>query len=513
MAILSQDVSAAIQRFRSRPPILLKLRSSTWFITLTVCVAVFTDVFLYAVIVPVIPFALESRVGLPESEVQHWVSILLAVYGAALLVAAPIFGVLADRIKSRQAPLLAGLVVLMGATVMFCFGQSLAVLVAARVLQGASAGVVWVVALALLSDTVGKEASAQALGFVAASYSGGTILAPFLGGLVYREGGYFEVFGMCFGVVGTDILLRLAIVEKHRARKWQDGIVEGTEGVELTSRPTTAEDAPEDQSKRNDEVVVSRPTQPRKGQPTFLVLIKSRRLQAAWVGTLVVSMTMTGLDATLPLFVNRMFGWDSLGAGLIFIALLIPHMFGPIIGRMVDKIGPRWIAAVGAILLLPFWVLFRLVDHDGIRQIILMVVLLLGIGVATALLVTSLMSEFSKVSRTQPTTEDSNPEIGLRRQRAETSEHFQRQKRLLHVVRHLQHQLGGRRPPRPTHGSRHRALSGMEDHDMVFRTDSRGLLTICCAFHGGADNDASESEPHALDQRRDCSMTLCPTLG
>ncbi|KPI42109.1 putative MFS-type transporter [Cyphellophora attinorum] len=397
MAVFSQDVSAAVQSFRSRPPILLRTRSSNWFITLAVCFAVFTDVFLYAVIVPVIPFALESRVGLAASEVQHWVSILLAVYGAALLVAAPIFGVLADRIRSRQAPLLAGLVVLLGATVMFCFGKSLTVLVVARVLQGASAGVVWVVALALLSDTVGKEASGQAMGFVAASYSAGTILAPFLGGIVYREGGYFEVFGMCFGVVGTDIVLRLAIIEKHRARKWQDGVVEGGPGFELAEDTNTTARVPDDQGKRADEMTVAPTVASRKGQPTFVVLIKSRRLQAAWVGTLVVSMTMTGLDATLPLFVNRMFGWDSLGAGLIFIALLIPHMFGPIIGRTVDKIGPRWIATFGAILLLPFWVLFRLVDHNSIRQIVLMVVLLLGIGVATALLVTSLMSEFSKV--------------------------------------------------------------------------------------------------------------------
>ena len=47
-------------------PILLKYRSSSLFIILTVCVAVFTDIFLYAVIVPVIPFALEVRVGVPS---------------------------------------------------------------------------------------------------------------------------------------------------------------------------------------------------------------------------------------------------------------------------------------------------------------------------------------------------------------------------------------------------------------------------------------------------------------
>ena len=38
-------------------------------------------------IVPVFPFALEERTGIEEDEVQRWVSVLMAVYGAGLLVA------------------------------------------------------------------------------------------------------------------------------------------------------------------------------------------------------------------------------------------------------------------------------------------------------------------------------------------------------------------------------------------------------------------------------------------
>lgn len=147
------------------------------------------DVFLYSVIVPVIPFAIESRVGIQSSDVGRWVSVLLGVYGGALLLAAPVSGVVADKwLRSRQVPLLGGLCILLGSTVMFCLGRSIAVLVVARLLQGASAGVVWTIALALLSDTVGQNQSGRALGFVAASYSVGTLIAPMLGGIVYREG-------------------------------------------------------------------------------------------------------------------------------------------------------------------------------------------------------------------------------------------------------------------------------------------------------------------------------------
>lgn len=44
------------------------------------------DIFLYAVIVPIMPFSLETQVGLEADRVQYWVSISLAVYGAALLI-------------------------------------------------------------------------------------------------------------------------------------------------------------------------------------------------------------------------------------------------------------------------------------------------------------------------------------------------------------------------------------------------------------------------------------------
>lgn len=104
----------------SSPPYLLSVRSSKTFILVTICIAVFTDVFLYGIIVPVIPFTLASRASVPQSSVQSYVSILLAVYGAALLVASPLAGWYADKSSSRRLPLLIGLLALAGATIMLC---------------------------------------------------------------------------------------------------------------------------------------------------------------------------------------------------------------------------------------------------------------------------------------------------------------------------------------------------------------------------------------------------------
>lgn len=171
----------------TKPPIFLDVRSSKWFIVFTVSMATFTDIFLYGIIVPVLPFAMTSRAGVAQDKVQTWISILLAVYGAALLVASPICGWYADRSSSRRLSLLAGLVMLGGSTVLLTVGSSIGVFVAGRVLQGFSAAVVWVVGLALLSDTVDSKELGLYMGYVGISLSMAILLAPLLGGIVYEK--------------------------------------------------------------------------------------------------------------------------------------------------------------------------------------------------------------------------------------------------------------------------------------------------------------------------------------
>ena len=129
----------------SKAPLFLSIRSSNAFIISTISMAVFTDIFLYSLVVPVLPFALTGRAGVNEEDVQRWTSIFLSVYGAALAVGSPIFGWFADRSSSRRVPLLLGLVALGGATAMLCAGSSLPVLIIGRAFQGLSAAVVWTV--------------------------------------------------------------------------------------------------------------------------------------------------------------------------------------------------------------------------------------------------------------------------------------------------------------------------------------------------------------------------------
>ncbi len=350
-----------------------------------------------------LPFALQDRVHISREHTQHWVSVLLSVYAAGLLFFAPICGILADWTTHRRGPFLAGLILLTGATLMLCFGKTIPVLVVGRVLQGISAAVVWVVALALMADTVSEKESGQAIGYVSVATSLGVLVGPLIGGIVYERSGYYAVFGVTFAVIGFDILLRLALIEKKIAARWLEPELATIEPTPTTPMQPEIElgDLKESSTvlEKNEASAVSESpkTQVKRKLPSMLTLLKSRRIMVAFWGNLVGAMTFTAVDTTLPLYVNQTFGWGSLGAGLAFLALIVPGFAGPWIGHLTDKHGPRWIAASGLLLSVPFWVLLRLVDHDTVGQIVLMCALLVLLGAATCLLLTPLMAEFSKV--------------------------------------------------------------------------------------------------------------------
>lgn len=146
----------------------LQWRSNTLFIVSTVGIGLFTDLFLYGLIVPVLPSILQDRVGVPDDQIQSNTSGLLAAYAAASFITSPIAGIMADRISTRQAPFLLGLTALLFATVLLFIGTTIPVLAVARVLQGVSAAFVWTIGLALCLETVGPENLGKTIGSVCA---------------------------------------------------------------------------------------------------------------------------------------------------------------------------------------------------------------------------------------------------------------------------------------------------------------------------------------------------------
>jgi MFS family permease len=118
------------------------------------------------------------------------------VYGGSSLFFSLLAGYWADKMDTRRWPFLTGLLLLVGSTVMLCLARSVTVMVIARILQGASAAVVWAVAITVMTDRISTKGLGQAMGYVTLGRSVAIVIGPLLGGVVYARAGYYAVYAM-----------------------------------------------------------------------------------------------------------------------------------------------------------------------------------------------------------------------------------------------------------------------------------------------------------------------------
>lgn len=280
------------------------------------------------------------------------------------------------------------------ATAIFGLAKSVYVLALSRFLQGLSAAIVWTVGLALLVDTVGQEDVGQWMGYVLTSVNAGILVAPLAGGLLYDSLGYLSLFVVMVGLIAVDIFLRLIMMEKKTAVKRRDPGVytHRSDGLPRLhdyryQEPNLAWSSIEhgEKSSRSD-IESLAPLSNLKGQsllfhpathaPPLITLLKSPRILAALYGKWVEATIVIGFDSALPIFVNQTFGWDSRGAGFIFLTTALPSLSAPFIGMLSDKCGARWVSAIGFMICTPASTLLLLVTDKTITHIVLFCALL-----------------------------------------------------------------------------------------------------------------------------------------
>ena len=329
-----------------------------------------------------------------------------------------ICGWIADRTSNRSGPYYFGLLLLFGSTLVCGIAPAAWALVMARACQGVSSAIVYTVGLAVLVDTVGREDIGQWMGAALSSASLGLILSPLLGGIIYARAGYVAVFAMSMALIAIDFVMRLIMIEKKTEAKYMADrrlaiggqerygtfVNETPHGVNGNGRTHGSPDRHEpelpneliSESQQNlhesiDDAIVllhkvlanghAESGHRRQSQvPTIIRLLSMPRILAAIYGVFVNIATLAAFDGVLPLFVDSMFGWKSLESGFIFLCLAVPAMSAPLVGRLCDKFGPRWITVAGCVLTAPFVILLRLVDHDSMEQKILLFALLTMCG-------------------------------------------------------------------------------------------------------------------------------------
>nr|AVY05509.1 MFS membrane transportor [Nodulisporium sp.] len=377
----------------------LDWRSRKSFIVSTVGVALFTDLFLYGLVVPALPFILADRFDLSPDQIQGHVSNLLTAYAGASVAASPIAGVITDRLGSRRVPFLVGVASLFGATLLLLVGRTIPVLLVARVLQGISAAIVWATGMALLLETVGPENLGKSIGTIFGFITFGTLAAPITGGILYEKGGNAALFGVALSLLAIDFIMRLLVIEVKAARRYQPPVESTTDVGDTPPNDSqrriateeqdhgVCESSPllQDQNKAEDPYKLPSSLPRIVHAIPILSCLRNPRLIAALLIALAQGVLVGSIDATVPMVSQENYGFTSLQAGLMFLPIGIANLiFGPILGWCVDRFGTKRIAVLVYAYLVPVLISFRLARPGGIAAIAgyASLLALAGIGLA-----------------------------------------------------------------------------------------------------------------------------------
>ncbi|EJF58463.1 MFS general substrate transporter [Dichomitus squalens LYAD-421 SS1] len=369
---------------RKRPPWALHWRSSMWFITLAVGIGVTTDILVYSMIVPVLPFRLQD---LGYADVSGLVGWLLFAYSAAIVISTPFIAYLSERFKNRRVPLLCGLVALIGSQIMLMEAPTYWVMALARVLQGISGSVIWVVGLALVCDTVPEAVVGKQLGFVMIGMSLGFLVGPPVAGALDNRFGFRGPF--IFGVIVTSIefIWRLLIIERKDAVQWDaslGSLVESSNAArervvaygattEARKSEERTSEVPTQTVSENGAVVAEAASRVCAALPAatdvefqaqlsilglLLTLIKSSRAMAPVLLTLAYGVVMTSQEPALPLYLHSAYSFGVSKVGLIYIAAVVPSFISsPLAGWYADHSGTVTSTLICLLCSLPFWIL------------------------------------------------------------------------------------------------------------------------------------------------------------
>ena len=145
-------------------------------------VTAFVDTVGMAMIIPLLPYY-ATNLGANATAVGA----LISSFAVAQLLSAPLWGRLSDRVGRRPA-IIAGLLLSGVAYLVLAAADSLALLLASRIIQGVGGGTIGVVQ-AQASDLSPPESRTKTLGWLSATTSASAVLGPVLGSAMIAYGG------------------------------------------------------------------------------------------------------------------------------------------------------------------------------------------------------------------------------------------------------------------------------------------------------------------------------------
>ncbi|MGY1670492.1 MFS transporter [Geodermatophilus sp. SYSU D00710] len=348
--------------------------------------------FLDAAVVNVAVPAIEADLRASVSGVQ-WVVAGYLLTAAALLLPA---GALIDALGRRRA-LLAGLVVMLVASVLCAVAPTTGTLVAARLVQGAGAALVVPSALALLNGTLLVADRARGIGVWAGLATLGMTLGPYAGGWLVDTTSWRYLFLLNVPLVLAAVWVLRHVPGTGGARRPLSLDVAGAVlsvagfgGVvfALMAGPVAGWLSPRVLLTGIGGVLCLAalvPVERRQRSPMLrLSLFTSRQFDAINVATVLLYGALAAAAYLLVLQVQLQLGYSAAEAG----AVLVPEaavflVLSPVVGGLVGRVGPRRLMVAGILVIAGSFLVLSTVDAgDRWVEGLLPGALLWGVGLA-----------------------------------------------------------------------------------------------------------------------------------
>ncbi|KAG0360979.1 major facilitator superfamily domain-containing protein [Gamsiella multidivaricata] len=352
-----------------KKPFLYWLRTSKHFITITILLALFTDMVTYGIIIPIMPSIIADMHG--DSTLT---GVLVAVYAAGIMSASPIFGVLSDKMASRRLPMMIGLSGMLIATIIFMFAKVYWLLVIARFFQGVSGGAVWTLGLALMTDSFPANEMGVQMGKSLIGHTMGLLGGPPIGGLLHDAFGARAPFYFCIAFAALVIFLLSILIE-----------VRADEVLEIRRYECEI---------RERDIANGIPVEEAR-HTSLWKLITTKRMIAAVAVTTLEAFDLSSLEPTLPYYLRDRFSMTEGQIGLVFIAFTMPTICSPLAGWFSDRYGAKYLCS-SAVFICGCFMLILSIEGKPLWAIILT---LIGIGLSTSSFIAPILGEISAVVR------------------------------------------------------------------------------------------------------------------
>lgn len=345
-----------------------------YLILLTVCVGTILTTYVSSCVNIALPNIMAALNFNMDSIV--WVSLsYMLPYGSIL----PLTGKLGDEYGAKNV-YITGLILFTISSTLCGIANSSTSMIIFRIFQGIGAGMLLPNAMTLVTEAFSPEERGQALGIWGAMAAAGGAMGPTIGGYLIEHFAWRSIFISVVPLCIISMILAFLVLPKSMKR--ESGTIDWL-GAALLSTAISALLVALNQGQKEGwdslyiisffylafasfvlfvavEFFVESPMIP-------MSLFKSWNFSLANLIGFVSFLSFYGGLFLLPFFMKSVLGYSSITAGLVVLPLTLSMVISaPLVGRLCDRIGSRWPALIGMIMIgISFYSLRTVNDHYG----------------------------------------------------------------------------------------------------------------------------------------------------